>query len=244
MFFTALLACLASVQYFTFVSSVITWHPYVQIWSFSADLVTWQIVPSFTHRCYSVRPAQGQPGSLLYTKQSSCSIMHKIMHTSVKTALTHSGFVKHLLLEQYDLQVPLEQVMKKVVCRWVILHSPLLLWGCADVSRNEDQNCLLHSVHKYSIENAYLVAVVSEFKHFCGWLDFCAFYTIHGSWLEMNATFCIQLWVFCCRGFDTDGAEVVRPYTPTTLDSDVGFFELVVKVRSRACSTDSSGRTN
>jgi hypothetical protein len=43
--------------------------------------------------------------------------MHKIMHTSVKTALTHSGFVKYLLLEQYDLQVPLEEVMKKVVCR-------------------------------------------------------------------------------------------------------------------------------
>jgi hypothetical protein len=83
-------------------------------------------------------------------------------------------------LEQYDLQVPLEQVMKKVVCRQVILHSPLLLWGCVDVSSSEDQNCLLHNVHKYSIEN----------------------------------------------------------------DSDVGFFELVVKVRNQACSTKSSDRTN
>jgi len=33
-----------------------------------------------------------------------------------------------------------------------------------------------------------------------------------------------------CMGIDTDGTEVVRPYTPTTLDSDVGFFDLVVKV--------------
>ncbi len=106
--------------------------------------------------------------------------MHKIMHTFVKTTLTHNGFVKYLLLEQYDLQVPLEQVMKKVVCRQVILHSPLLLWGCADVSSSEDQNCLLHNVHKYSIES----------------------------------------------------------------DLDVGFFELVVTVRSQACSTNSNGKTN
>jgi cytochrome-b5 reductase len=40
----------------------------------------------------------------------------------------------------------------------------------------------------------------------------------------------------CYRGIDTDGTEVVRPYTPTTLDSDVGFFDLVVKVRSQAFS--------
>lgn len=32
------------------------------------------------------------------------------------------------------------------------------------------------------------------------------------------------------RGEDYQGAEVIRPYTPITLDSDVGFFELVVKV--------------
>ena len=35
---------------------------------------------------------------------------------------------------------------------------------------------------------------------------------------------------FICRGFDSEGVEVVRPYTPTTLDSDLGHFELVVKV--------------
>lgn len=33
------------------------------------------------------------------------------------------------------------------------------------------------------------------------------------------------------RGFDSEGVEVVRPYTPTTLDTDVGHFDLVVKVR-------------
>jgi cytochrome-b5 reductase len=33
-----------------------------------------------------------------------------------------------------------------------------------------------------------------------------------------------------CMGFDSEGVEVVRPYTPTTLDSDVGYFDLVVKV--------------
>ncbi|KAJ7982463.1 NADH-cytochrome b5 reductase [Quillaja saponaria] len=33
-----------------------------------------------------------------------------------------------------------------------------------------------------------------------------------------------------CRGRDWFGEEVVRPYTPVTLDSDVGYFELVVKM--------------
>lgn len=33
------------------------------------------------------------------------------------------------------------------------------------------------------------------------------------------------------RGFASEGVEVVRPYTPTTLDTDVGYFDLVVKVR-------------
>lgn len=32
------------------------------------------------------------------------------------------------------------------------------------------------------------------------------------------------------RGEDSEGNEVIRPYTPITLDSDVGYFELVVKV--------------
>ncbi|WCJ41555.1 NADH:cytochrome B5 reductase 1 [Euphorbia peplus] len=33
-----------------------------------------------------------------------------------------------------------------------------------------------------------------------------------------------------CRGIDSVGGEVVRPYTPTTLDSDLGYFELVIKM--------------
>lgn len=33
-----------------------------------------------------------------------------------------------------------------------------------------------------------------------------------------------------CRGNDSLGEEVVKPYTPTTLDSDVGHFELVIKM--------------
>ncbi|KAK4593579.1 hypothetical protein RGQ29_017623 [Quercus rubra] len=34
-----------------------------------------------------------------------------------------------------------------------------------------------------------------------------------------------------CRGIDSEGLEVIRQYTPITLDSDVGYFELVVKGR-------------
>ncbi|XP_052191215.1 NADH--cytochrome b5 reductase 1-like [Diospyros lotus] len=33
-----------------------------------------------------------------------------------------------------------------------------------------------------------------------------------------------------CRGKDSQGEDVVKPYTPTTLDSDVGYFELVIKM--------------
>ncbi|CAI0452284.1 unnamed protein product [Linum tenue] len=33
-----------------------------------------------------------------------------------------------------------------------------------------------------------------------------------------------------CRGKDSVGEDVVKPYTPTTLDSDVGYFELVIKM--------------
>ncbi|KAK4792177.1 hypothetical protein SAY86_022612 [Trapa natans] len=33
-----------------------------------------------------------------------------------------------------------------------------------------------------------------------------------------------------CRGKDGQGEEVIKPYTPTTLDSDVGIFELVIKM--------------
>lgn len=32
------------------------------------------------------------------------------------------------------------------------------------------------------------------------------------------------------RGKDGQGEDVMKPYTPTTLDSDVGYFELVIKV--------------
>ncbi|XP_031379850.1 NADH--cytochrome b5 reductase 1-like isoform X1 [Punica granatum] len=33
-----------------------------------------------------------------------------------------------------------------------------------------------------------------------------------------------------CRGKDEQGKEIIRPYTPITLDSDLGYFELVVKM--------------
>ncbi|KAH7301303.1 hypothetical protein KP509_23G019400 [Ceratopteris richardii] len=33
-----------------------------------------------------------------------------------------------------------------------------------------------------------------------------------------------------CLGQDKGGEEVIKPYTPTTLDSDIGFFELVIKI--------------
>ena len=50
----------------------------------------------------------------------------------------------------------------------------------------------------------------------------------------MNATISI----FLNRGKDSEGQEVIRPYTPITLDSDVGYFELVVKVllMSKLCN--------
>ncbi|KAK9057803.1 hypothetical protein SSX86_022641 [Deinandra increscens subsp. villosa] len=33
-----------------------------------------------------------------------------------------------------------------------------------------------------------------------------------------------------CRGKDSQGEEVIKPYTPTTLDTDAGYFELVIKM--------------
>ncbi|XP_026425443.1 NADH--cytochrome b5 reductase 1-like [Papaver somniferum] len=33
-----------------------------------------------------------------------------------------------------------------------------------------------------------------------------------------------------CRGKDSLGEDVIKPYTPTTLDTDVGHFELVIKM--------------
>ncbi|XP_071696146.1 NADH--cytochrome b5 reductase 1-like isoform X2 [Rutidosis leptorrhynchoides] len=32
------------------------------------------------------------------------------------------------------------------------------------------------------------------------------------------------------RGEDSQGEEVIKSYTPTTLDTDVGYFELVIKM--------------
>lgn len=42
----------------------------------------------------------------------------------------------------------------------------------------------------------------------------------------------LSLEIFCSlyRGKDSLGEEVVKPYTPTTLDTDVGYFDLVIKV--------------
>ena len=44
------------------------------------------------------------------------------------------------------------------------------------------------------------------------------------------------MWInnFSNRGKDAQGEEVIKPYTPTTLDSDVGHFELVIKVYSES----------
>ncbi|KAK1428975.1 hypothetical protein QVD17_17816 [Tagetes erecta] len=33
-----------------------------------------------------------------------------------------------------------------------------------------------------------------------------------------------------CRGKDSQGEEVIKPYTPTTLDTDTGYFDLVIKM--------------
>ncbi|KAL2610398.1 hypothetical protein R1flu_028971 [Riccia fluitans] len=45
-----------------------------------------------------------------------------------------------------------------------------------------------------------------------------------------------------CRGTDLEGEEVIKPYTPTTLDSDVGYFELVVKVYEKGRMSGYFGR--
>ena len=39
-----------------------------------------------------------------------------------------------------------------------------------------------------------------------------------------------KLSILLSRGKDSQRVEVIRPYTPITLDSNVGYFELVVKV--------------
>lgn len=48
--------------------------------------------------------------------------------------------------------------------------------------------------------------------------------------------FCFDL----CRGKDAVGEEVIKPYTPITLDSDVGYFELVIKVYDVYCNVQVS----
>lgn len=41
---------------------------------------------------------------------------------------------------------------------------------------------------------------------------------------------CDEYGDFLNRGKDAQGEDVIKPYTPTTLDSDLGRFELVIKV--------------
>ena len=43
-----------------------------------------------------------------------------------------------------------------------------------------------------------------------------------------DSVFCILL--NGCRGKDGTGEEVVKPFTPTKMDFDIGYFELVLKV--------------
>ncbi|CAM6091220.1 unnamed protein product [Calypogeia fissa] len=45
-----------------------------------------------------------------------------------------------------------------------------------------------------------------------------------------------------CRGKDLQGEVVMKPYTPTTLDSDVGHFDLVVKVYAQGRMSGYLGR--
>jgi hypothetical protein len=49
------------------------------------------------------------------------------------------------------------------------------------------------------------------------------------SFTNVLFSYCEQA-TFSNRGKDGQGEEVIKPYTPTTLDSDVGHFELVIKV--------------
>ncbi|CAK9260250.1 unnamed protein product [Sphagnum jensenii] len=72
------------------------------------------------------------------------------------------------------------------------------------------------------------------------WSSHCMVYRSHLNRQSLTAG--IIFLFYLPRGFDTDGMEVVRPYTPTTLVSDIGFFELVITVRSQPCSMGSSSR--
>lgn len=55
------------------------------------------------------------------------------------------------------------------------------------------------------------------------------------SYLMVNYDDFALLIIFLYRGKDALGEEVIKAYTPTTLDSDVGYFELVIKVH-KLCS--------
>jgi cytochrome-b5 reductase len=65
---------------------------------------------------------------------------------------------------------------------------------------------------------------------------FGLFVTTFESGFERHSRYSEFLSVLLClppnrsRGQDASGEEVIKPYTPTTLDSDVGSFELVIKV--------------
>lgn len=58
------------------------------------------------------------------------------------------------------------------------------------------------------------------------------------TWISIQLYFVFSYYVYlfvvfsiwCNRGKDNVGDEVIKPYTPTTLDSDIGYFELVIKV--------------
>lgn len=60
-----------------------------------------------------------------------------------------------------------------------------------------------------------------------------------------KATNCIPFYItVISRGRDSQGEEVMRSYTPITLDSDIGYFELVVKVQFFFCGQIFAKRIN
>lgn len=69
-----------------------------------------------------------------------------------------------------------------------------------------------------------------------GWLNYSYMPVVFGLCshqfllLIVKETFGFLLHAQSIRGKDSQGEEVVKPYTPTTLDSDIGYFELVIKV--------------
>lgn len=73
-------------------------------------------------------------------------------------------------------------------------------------------------------------------------LVYCIFCRFQPFELEEKAYLGLIVNFYCFyrhRGKDSQGEEVIKPYTPTTLDSDVGYFELVIKVHfSYICQLD------